>query len=211
MEKLESVRGIGAPLMQVNIDTDQIIPSRFMPRVLIPGGLKEGLFAEWRLRQDGEPIRDFILNRTPWDTAQILIAGRNFGCGSSREQAPKALRQWGFRAVIAPSFGEIFFGNCFRNGIVPVELPQETVERLAQDALAGEDKAVLEVDLARETVTDVRGIEHVFTSPARLRRMLLSGLDEVDLTLTLSHELADFRERDMRERPWAYPARASVQ
>jgi 3-isopropylmalate/(R)-2-methylmalate dehydratase small subunit len=204
MEQLESVRSIGAPLMQVNIDTDQIIPSRFMPRVLIPGGLKEGLFAEWRLAPDGQPIADFILNKAPWDSAQILIGGRNFGCGSSREQAPKALRQWGFRAVIAPSFGEIFFGNCFRNGIVPVALPEAAVDELARAALAGGERAVLEVDLARETVTDSRGIAHAFTSPARLRRMLLSGLDEIDLTLTLTRELEEFRGRDVVERRWVY-------
>jgi 3-isopropylmalate/(R)-2-methylmalate dehydratase small subunit len=206
MEKLESVRGIAAPLMQINIDTDQIIPSRFMPRVLIPGGLKEGLFAEWRLTPEGEPKPGFILNRKPFDAATILLGGRNFGCGSSREQAPKALRQWGFRAVVAASFGEIFFGNCFRNGIVPVCLPEPVVDELARVALADGESAVIEVDLAQDTLTDSKGNAHRFDSPARLRKMLLSGLDEVDLTLTLSSQLDAFRRRDVVQRWWAYDA-----
>ncbi len=203
MEQLETVRGVAAPLMQINIDTDQIIPSRFMPRVLIPGGLKEGLFAEWRLEQDGTPKPDFILNREPYASAPFLIAGRNFGCGSSREQAPKALRQWGFRVVVAPSFGDIFYGNCFRNGIVPVQLAEDVVQALAATATA-DPQAELLVDLHRDVLVDARGTGHPFTSPARLRRMLLAGMDEVDLTLTLQAELAAYRAKDVQARAWAY-------
>jgi 3-isopropylmalate/(R)-2-methylmalate dehydratase small subunit len=204
MEKLETIRGIGAPLMQINIDTDQIIPSRFMPRVLIPGGLREGLFADWRLTPDGVPKPGFILNREPFAQALFLLAGRNFGCGSSREQAPKALRQWGFRVVVAPSFGEIFYGNCFRNGILPITLPEALVQEMAATAEAQDERAVLEVDLHRNLLTDATGKAHTFESPARLRRMLLAGMDEIDLTLTLNDALAAYRARDMRERQWAY-------
>jgi 3-isopropylmalate/(R)-2-methylmalate dehydratase small subunit len=204
MEQLETVRGIAAPLMQINIDTDQIIPSRFMPRVLIPGGLREGLFAEWRLTPEGADRPEFILNREPYTRAPFLLAGRNFGCGSSREQAPKALRQWGFRVVVAPSFGEIFYGNCFRNGILPVVLPEAVVEAMAAAALADGAGAVLAVDLHRDLLTDAQGVEHSFTSPARLRRMLLAGMDEIDLTMTLAADMAAYRARDEKERAWSY-------
>lgn len=207
MEQLVRIHGFAAPLMQVNIDTDQIIPSRFMPRVLIPGGLREGLFAEWRLAPDGRPKDDFILNREPFGRATILLGGRNFGCGSSREQAPKALRQWGFRVVAAPSFGEIFYGNCFRNGILPVVLREPVLQALAAAALSDGADALLEVDLRTETLTDSRGHVHRFTSPDRLRRMLLAGLDEIDLTLTLFAQIEAFRERDTQERAWVYESK----
>jgi 3-isopropylmalate/(R)-2-methylmalate dehydratase small subunit len=204
VEKFTRMTGFGAPLMQINIDTDQIIPSRFLPRTHTPNGLGEGLFAEWRTRPDGTPNPDFILNQAPYDRATILIAGRNFGCGSSREGAPKALRQCGFRAVIAPSFGDIFYGNCFRNGIVPVALPEDTVVALAQAAETLGAKATLEVDLADQIVTTTSGEVLEFQSPARLRAMLLEGLDEIDLTLTMREDIQAFRGRDEALRPWAY-------
>ncbi|MGE4239803.1 3-isopropylmalate dehydratase small subunit [Ramlibacter sp.] len=196
MEKFERVRGIAAPLLQANVDTDQILPSRFMPRVLIPGGLREGLFAEWRLMPDGSPRADFVLNLPAYADAPILLTGPNFGSGSSREQAAKALRQWGIRAVIAPSFGEIFYGNCFRNGIAPVVLPQAVVESLAG--------TTVEVDLQENVVVSSTGERHGFTSPPRLRRMLLAGQDEIDLTLALRERIDAYRMRDRQTRPWAY-------
>jgi len=204
MEKFLSIRGYAAPLMQINIDTDQMIPSRFLPRAHEPGVLKEGLFSEWKTRPDGTPNPDFILNRSPWSEATILLAGRNFGCGSSREGAPKALRQWGMRVIIAASFGDIFYGNCFRNGMVPVILPQATVEAMAADAMARGADALIDVDLQRNTVTTSRGEVLSFPSPARLRAMLLGGLDEVDLTLTMRQDIGAFRGRDTGARPWAY-------
>lgn len=204
MEKFSRIRGYAAPLMQINIDTDQMIPSRFLPRSHVPGVLKEGLFAEWKTRPDGTPNPDFILNREPWSQATILVAGRNFGCGSSREGAPKALRQWGFRVIIAPSFGDIFYGNCFRNGMVPVILPEPTVEAMAGDATARGAEAQLEIDLERNTVTTSRGEVLPFPSPARLRAMLLGGLDEIDLTLTMRQDIDAFRGLDRGARPWAY-------
>lgn len=204
MEKFSSMKGFGAPLMQINIDTDQIIPSRFLPRTSTPNGLGEGLFAEWRTRPDGTPNPDFILNRAPWNGATILLAGRNFGCGSSREGAPKALRQCGFRAVIAPSFGDIFYGNCFRNGIVPVALPEDVVVAMAQTAMAQGADAAIEVDLGEQSVKTAQGQVLHFESPARLRAMLLGGLDEIDLTLTMRGDIDAYRVKDSPVRPWAY-------
>jgi 3-isopropylmalate/(R)-2-methylmalate dehydratase small subunit len=204
MEKFTRMTGFGAPLMQINIDTDQIIPSRFLPRSHIPGALREGLFSEWRNRPDGTANPDFILNRAPYDQATILIAGRNFGCGSSREGAPKALRQQGIRAIVAPSFGDIFYGNCFRNGIVPVALAEDVVVAMGETALKAGAGATLDVDLNEQTVTTKEGAVHRFQSPARLRAMLLEGLDEIDLTLTMREDIRAYRERDGGLRPWAY-------
>ena len=204
MESLERIQGFAVPLMQANIDTDQIIPARFMPRVLVPGGLREGLFAEWRLQADGTPRADFILNRAPYAQAPILLAGPNFGCGSSREQAAKALRQWGIRAIVAPSFGEIFYGNCFRNGIVPVILPGPIVDALAAGALAAGADAVMVIDLRESVLLAPSGDRHAFRSPSRLRRMLLTGQDEISATLAQAGRIDAYRAADRQRRAWAY-------
>jgi 3-isopropylmalate/(R)-2-methylmalate dehydratase small subunit len=205
MESFVRLTAIAAPLLQANIDTDQIIPTRFLTR-LSEDGLGEGLFAEWRVRPDGSPNEDFILNRAPWDRAQILVAGANFGCGSSREAAPRALRQRGFRAVVAPSFGDIFFNNCFRSGIVPAQLSRDAVEEIGAELLRrGAAASELSVDLEAGTVTlPGSATSHAFTPPPRLRRMLLEGLDEIALTLTEGQAIADFRRADRARRPWAY-------
>lgn len=200
MEPLQQVTAIAAPLMRANVDTDQIIPTRFLARPS-EEGLGEGLFAEWA----ADPR--FVLNQAPWDRAGILLAGPNFGCGSSREAAPRALRQRGFRAVIAPSFGEIFFNNCFRNGIVPVRLPLHIVEALASEMAARRDDGTctLRVDLARCRVElPALGVGHGFQVPPRLHRMLLEGRDEIALTLTQAPAMAAFRAADRQRRPWAY-------
>jgi 3-isopropylmalate/(R)-2-methylmalate dehydratase small subunit len=198
MESFTRITAIAAPLPQANVDTDQIIPTRFLARTS-EEGLGEGLFAEWRLHADGTPNMEFILNQPPWDRAQILVAGPNFGCGSSREAAPRALRQRGFRAVIAPSFGDIFFNNCFRNGIVPVRLPRSVVDRLLD---GGELSVDLEAGCVEVTAT---GETYGFETPPRLRRMLLEGLDEISLTETMAEDIRAFRDLDRRTRPWAYP------
>lgn len=207
MEQLRSVTGIAAPLMRANVDTDQIIPTRFLTR-LTEEGLGEGLFAEWAVRADGTPEPAFLLNQAPWQQASILLAGPMFGCGSSREGAPRALRQRGIRAVIAPSFGDTFFNNCFRNGIVPVRLPQATVEalaRLMQDNAASPRRCLLRVDLADCTVhAPATGESHAFEVPALLRRMLFEGLDEIALTRTQQGMMDRFRAGDRQRRPWAY-------
>ena len=205
MESFTALTAIAAPLLRPNIDTDQIIPTRFLAR-LSESGVGEGLFAEWRTRADGTPDPEFPLHKAPWDQARIIVAGANFGCGSSREAAARALRERGIRAVIAESFGDIFFNNCFRNGVLPVRLPGAVVQDLG-DALLHRAPAALEleVDLARETVSDpARGLAWAFVTPPRLRRMLLQGLDEIGSTLCEAPAIDAFRRSDRARRPWAY-------
>ena len=206
MEAFTRLEGIAAPILRLNIDTDQIIPAKFLVRTSYKG-IGEGLFAGWRLRQDGSADPDFILNRTPWTQSEILLADSNFGCGSSREGAPKALRDWGIRAVIAPSFGGIFFNNCFRNGILPVEMPIEPIRVIAQQVESTAGAGRVSVDLQTQTVTAPGGDVFSFHTPDTLRRMLLEGLDEIDLTLTLSTQIEHFRNADRIKRPWAYRPR----
>lgn len=203
MEQLVRLEAIAAPLLRINIDTDQIIPAKHLVRTSY-GGIGEGLFSDWRLRPDGTPDPDFILNKEPWTKAEILLADQNFGCGSSREGAPKALRDWGIRAVIAPSFSGIFFGNSFRNGLLPVELPIEQVRTIARQVEASDGYGKVTVDLENQTVTAPEGDVFSFSTPALLRRMLLEGLDEVGLTLTMSDDIERFRAADRARRPWAY-------
>lgn len=202
MESLRTITGIAVAMLRINIDTDQIIPARFLVRTS-EEGLGQALFYNWAHLPDGAPDPDFILNREPWSRATILLADRNFGCGSSREAAPRALRQRGFRAIIAPSFGGIFFNNCFRNGILPVELDIERVREIAGE-LSRAPGTQLTVDLERQSVVTPVGQSLGFRSPALMRRMLLEGLDEVALTQTFGAEIRAFRQRDAAKRPWAY-------
>jgi 3-isopropylmalate/(R)-2-methylmalate dehydratase small subunit len=203
MEALQRVSGVAAPMMRINIDTDQIIPALFLGGTDAKG-YGAHLFNGWRFLPDGSPNPDFILNQPPYDRAQVLLADRNFGCGSSRERAPKALREFGFRAIVAPSFGGIFFNNCWRNGIVPVELPIEDVRAIVAEVEASNGQAPVTVDLERQTVTSPSGREYPFAAPGTLRQMLLHGVDEVALTLRRRAELDAFRTRDRARRPWAY-------
>jgi 3-isopropylmalate/(R)-2-methylmalate dehydratase small subunit len=203
MEAFVVVIGRAAPLMQINIDTDQIIPARYLGGTDAKG-YGAHLFANWRFLADGSPDPAFILNQPPYDCAQILLADRNFGCGSSRERAPKALREFGFRAVIAPSFGGIFFNNCFRNGIVPVALPIEMVREIVAVVEASAGLAAIEVCLKRCQVLLPDGREFAFEVPETLRQMLLAGVDEIDLTKTRQVEIDAFRARDRERRPWIY-------
>ena len=203
MEALRRVTGIAAPMLRINIDTDQIIPALFLGGTDAKG-YGANLFNGWRFLPDGSPNPDFILNREPYTKAEVLLADRNFGCGSSRERAPKALREFGFRAVIAPSFGGIFFNNCYRNGIVPVELPIEDVRAIAAEVEASNGNAPVTVDLERQLVTTQAGASFAFTAPATLRQMLLQGVDEISLTMTRMEEIEAFRRVDKKRRPWAY-------
>jgi 3-isopropylmalate/(R)-2-methylmalate dehydratase small subunit len=203
MESLRKVTGIAAPLMRINVDTDQIIPALFLGGTDAKG-YGAHLFNGWRFLPDGSPNPDFILNQPPYDRAEVLLADRNFGCGSSRERAPKALREFGFRAVIAPSFGGIFFNNCYRNGIVPVELPIEDVQAIAGEVAASAGAGTVTVDLEAQKVVAPSGRRFPFTAPATLRQMLLQGVDEIDLTLARAGETEKFREKDRARRPWAY-------
>jgi len=205
MEQFETLTAVAAPLLRDNIDTDAIIPSREMKSVS-KTGLSAGLFAGWRYTAIGgrEPNPDFVLNQAAYADTKIILGGSNFGCGSSREHAVWALHEYGIRAVIAPSFSSIFFGNCIRNGIVPVRLPAATVATLA--AWVEQDPAGhrMTVDLAAQTVAAGSGKIYHFELDDEPRAMLLEGLDAIDLTLKQRPAIAAFRERDRRERPWIY-------
>jgi 3-isopropylmalate/(R)-2-methylmalate dehydratase small subunit len=203
MEALRQVTGIAAPMLRINVDTDQIIPALFLGGTDAKG-YGAHLFHGWRFLPDGRPNPDFILNQPPYDHAQVLLADRNFGCGSSRERAPKALREFGFRAVIAPSFGGIFFNNCYRNGIVPVELPIEQVRQIAAEVESTGGQGAVTVDVEAQCVTSPSGGRFPFRAPETLRQMLMQGLDEIALTLSRHEEIARFRVRDRARRPWAY-------
>ncbi|MGE0723115.1 MAG: 3-isopropylmalate dehydratase small subunit [Alphaproteobacteria bacterium] len=212
MEKLTKVAGIAVPMLQANIDTDQIIPVPEMTRSTEETHERwgAGLFAYWRYVGDRQPNPDFILNREPWSRATILLADRNFGCGSSREPAPKALRGYGFRAVIAPSFSGIFFGNSFRNGLLPVELPIEQVREIARQMEEAQGNAQVTVDLERQEVTAPDGRQFRFDTPAPLRRMLLTGLNEIDQTLEKLEAIQSYWNRDAARRPWVYAPGAAA-
>jgi 3-isopropylmalate/(R)-2-methylmalate dehydratase small subunit len=202
MDKFTVHRGVAAPLLRINIDTDAIIPSREMKHVS-KTGLGEGLFAGWRYREPGsrEPNPGFVLNQPPYAGTSILLAGLNFGCGSSREHAVWALKEYGIRAIVAPSFGAIFYSNCIRNGLLPVELPEDAVQALADACTGG---AELCVDLAQCRVESPTGAVYCFAIQPALREMLLEGLDPVALTLKLAPQIEAFQAADRQARPWVY-------
>jgi 3-isopropylmalate/(R)-2-methylmalate dehydratase small subunit len=203
MDKFVTLTAIAAPLMRVNIDTDVIIPSREIKGVS-KVGLSAGMFANWRY---SDPIKrienpDFILNREPTRKAQILIAGANFGCGSSREHAVWAMAEFGFRAVIAPSFGAIYYGNCVRNGILPVRLPEDAVSALAAWVEADPAGHRVTVDLPQQTVTGPAS--YSFEIAPGDKEMLLDGLDPIGVTLKREPQIAAFEAKDRVRRPWVY-------
>lgn len=205
MEPFVRLTAVALPLVRDNIDTDIIIPSREM-KTVGKTGLKDGLFAGWRYTQIGgrEPRPDFVLNRAEYAGARILLGGDNLGCGSSREHAVWALREYGFRALIAPSFNPIFFNNCVRNGVVPVVLSRYVVEQLARQVEIDPAARPLEVDLARGMVVAPDGERHGFSIDDEHRQALLHGLDAIDLTLRDQGAIDAFFERDRQVRPWAY-------
>ena len=199
MQKFTTMSAIAAPLPLQNIDTDMIIPKQFL-KTIKRTGLKEGLFYEMRFTVDGTKIEDFILHKEPYTHANILVAYENFGCGSSREHAPWALADFGILCVIAPSFADIFYNNCFKNGILPVTLPREQVESLMQVAASGQNIAV---DLQSQTVT---AGNHQFTfavDPFR-KKCLLEGLDDIGLTLQKKNSIDSFEGKNKAEKPWLY-------
>jgi len=205
MEKFTRLTAIAAPILRLNIDTDIIIPSREMKRVS-KQGLGEGLFAGWRYTTPGgrDPDPQFILNQAPYDRAQVILSGANFGCGSSREHAVWALHEWGIRCVIAPSFGAIFQGNCVRNGILPVVLDEALVEDLARQVASDPDRNQLTVDLESCRVIAPDGTEHPFEIASGDREMLLEGLDAIAVTQKRDDEILAFQARDRLRRPWVY-------
>jgi 3-isopropylmalate/(R)-2-methylmalate dehydratase small subunit len=197
--------GIVAPLDRVNVDTDQIIPKQFLKRIERTG-FGQFLFFDWRYRNDGTtPDPAFELNAPEFQGATILLAGKNFGCGSSREHAPWALEDYGFRALIAPSFADIFYNNCFKNGILPVTLPEDTVNELLARAKSTPGYT-LTVDLETQTVSDSQGFSTAFTVDAFRRHCLLNGLD--DIGLTLQHE-PDISAYEAKRPAWKQGAAAA--
>ncbi len=199
--------GVAAPLLVDNVDTDQIIPSREMKRVS-KTGLKDGLFAGWRWSDADKtnPDASFVLNQPGYENTSMLLGGKNFGCGSSREHAVWALREFGIRVVIAESFGRIFRNNCARNGMLAIRLPHDAIVRLV--AATEKDPASLQltVDLVECTVTSPDGIAHRFEMDGSDRNMLIKGLDYIDFTLQFEDDIARFIASDRDIRPWAYLA-----
>ena len=204
-EPIRQLCAVAAPIIRANIDTDAIIPSREM-KTVSKTGLADGLFAGWRYTAIGgrEPDPSFILNQSAYAEVQILLGGENFGCGSSREHAVWALHEFGIRAIIAPSFAPIFFGNCVRNGIVPVRLSAEAVERIASWVVIDPQTHRIKVDVEALTVEAGEAMRWIFDLDAESRDMLLEGLDAIDLTLKSKNEIDAFLSRDRNERPWIY-------
>ncbi|MDG3042562.1 3-isopropylmalate dehydratase small subunit [Roseicyclus marinus] len=200
MEKFTKLSGIAAPMPLVNIDTDMIIPKQFL-KTIQRSGLGKNLFDEMRYTQDGQEIPDFVLNKPQYRNAQIIVAGDNFGCGSSREHAPWALLDFGIRCVISTSFADIFFNNCFKNGILPIVLPQEDVDKLMDDAQRGAN-AVITVDLENQTITGPDGGSISFEVDPFRKHCLLNGLDDIGLTLEKAAAIDTFETQAAQSRPW---------
>jgi 3-isopropylmalate/(R)-2-methylmalate dehydratase small subunit len=200
MEKFTRLTGVAAPLPMVNVDTDMVIPKNYL-KVTERTGLGKHLFAEMRFNADGSERPDFVLNRPGWRQAEILIAFENFGCGSSREHAPWALRDFGIRCVIAPSFADIFFNNCFKNGILPLVLPKAVCVDLIDDAERGAN-ATLTIDLEAQALTRPDGERIAFEVEPSRRSRLLEGLDEIGATVAKAHRIDAFEAKLRRSQPW---------
>ena len=200
MDKFTKVTGVAAPMPLINIDTDMIIPKLFL-KTIKRSGLGKNLFDEMRFNEDGSEIPDFVLNKPAYRNAEIIVAGDNFGCGSSREHAPWALLDFGIRVVISTSFADIFFNNCFKNGILPIILPQEDVDKLMDDAGRGAN-AVLTIDLENQVITGPDGGKIEFTVDAFKKHCLLNGLDDIGLTLQKSDAIDAFEKQYGAATPW---------
>ena len=201
MDKFTELTGIAAPLPMINVDTDMIIPKQYL-KTIKRTGLGKNLFDEMRYDDDGNEKPDFVLNRQAYRNAQILIAGDNFGCGSSREHAPWALLDFGIRCVIAPSFADIFYNNCFKNGILPIALPQEEIDKLMDDAERGAN-AVITVDLVAQEIRGPDGGTIAFDLDPFRKHCLLEGLDDIGLTLQKADAISDYEAGQAEKRPWA--------
>ncbi len=213
MKAFTTLQGLVCPLDRANVDTDAIIPKQFL-KSIHRSGFGPNLFDEWRYLDQGAPGKDntnrpknpdFVLNQPRYQGASILLARENFGCGSSREHAPWALDDYGFRAIIAPSFADIFFGNCYKNGLLPVVLPENAVDQLFRETEAQEGYQ-LRVDLAAQTVTTPGGDVFSFDITEHRKHCLLNGLDEIGLTLEYSVEIRAFEEQHKQDAPWLFHA-----
>ncbi len=202
MDKFTKLTGVAAPLPMINIDTDKIFPAGYL-KTIKRTGLAKYLFDEIRFRPDGSENPDFVLNQDPYRNAKIIVAGDNFGCGSSREHAPWALMDFGISCVIAPSFADIFYNNCFKNGLLPIALPQDIVDQLMEDANKGAN-AVLTIDLDAQTISRPDGgVVHFDIDPFR-KHCLLNGLDDIGLTEQKAAEIAGYEQETRRSRPWLF-------
>jgi len=211
MEPFKNINGLVVPLDRPNVDTDAIIPKQFLKSIKRTGFGKY-LFDEWRYLDHGEPDmdcsnrplnRDFVLNQPRYAGAEILLARDNFGCGSSREHAPWALQDYGFRVIIAPSYADIFYNNCFKNGLLPIVLDADVVDRLFEETESAEGYR-LDVDLIKQTVTTPAGDSFGFEVDPFRKKALLDGLDEIGLTLQHADEIAAYEERRRQEQPWLF-------
>ena len=198
MDKFITLSGIAAPLPMINVDTDMIIPKQFL-KTIKRSGLGKNLFYELRYDLQGNIKNDFVLNWDPYKSAKILITGENFGCGSSREHAPWSLLDFGFRSIIAPSFADIFYNNCFKNGILPIRLDQSDVDHLMKEA---ENKKTLTINLEEENIVDESGKSINFKIEAFRKKCLIEGLDDISLTLNKSEEISIYEERIQEKFPW---------
>jgi len=198
MDKFTSLSGVAAPLPMINVDTDMIIPKQFL-KTIKRSGLGKNLFHELRYDLQGNIKNDFVLNWDPYKSAKILVTGQNFGCGSSREHAPWSLLDFGFRSIIAPSFADIFYNNCFKNGILPIRLKQSDVDYLMNEA---ENKKTLTINLQEENIVDESGKSINFKIEAFRKKCLIEGLDDIGLTFKKSKEIDFYEEKIKEQFPW---------
>ena len=202
MEKFTVLTGVAAPLPMINVDTDKIIPKQFL-KTIKRTGLGQNLFFELRYEEDGTERTEFILNKSAYRKASILVAGENFGCGSSREHAPWALLDFGIRCIISTSFADIFFNNCFKNGILPIKLPQEDVDKLMDDAERGAN-ATVTIDLENQVITGPDGGSIAVEVDAFRKHCLLNGLDDIGLTMQRGEAIETFEAEQGTAAPWLH-------
>ena len=200
MQKFDQLTGVAAPLDILNIDTDMIIPKQFL-KTIKRSGLGKNLFDEMRYDRNGGEVAEFVLNRAPYRQAEILVAGDNFGCGSSREHAPWALLDFGIRCVISTSFADIFYNNCFKNGILPIVVSPDARDALLADA-ADTENPELSIDLVTQKIRRPNGVTISFEVDAFRKKCLLEGLDDIGLTMEKSGSIDDFEANRTQQQPW---------
>ena len=203
MEKFTTLSGVAAPLPMVNIDTDMIIPKNFL-KTIKRTGLKEGLFYELRFTADGQK-KDFVLDQPAYQNAKIIVAGPNFGCGSSREHAPWALLDFGIRCIISEGFADIFYNNCFKNGILPIKVPKDVIAKLMDHASRGSN-AIIEIDLEKQEIKGPDGGTVHFDIDTFRKHCLLNGLDDIGLTMEKKSEIDAFEAKQKEAQPWLHSA-----
>ena len=201
MEKFDKLRGVAAPLNMINIDTDKLIPKQFL-KTIKRTGLGKHLFNEMRFNEDGSEKPDFVLNKAAYRDSNIIVAGDNFGCGSSREHAPWALLDFGIKCVISTSFADIFYNNCFKNGILPIVVTKQQLDQLMDDAENGAN-AVLDIDLEAQEITRPNGESVTFEIDEFRKHCLINGLDDIGLTMEKEKNIDSFEKKRAMEQPWA--------